>query len=104
MMVKQTASGAVDLTGPVDPMTGNTNLFGTGGVVNTSNTTAVTGNFFAVQAVTEVVLTSLSETGAEGNLNGATLAAGTVLYGRFTGYQLSSGTLRAYKTRTETEN
>lgn len=70
------------------------------GTVNTSDTVAVPaptqGEFSAIQIINDAVFTSLTEPGATGSLVGKTILAGTVLYGSFTGYQLTSGVVRAY--------
>lgn len=69
---------------------------GLGGTTNTSNTTAVTGEFSAIQVISDAVFSSLTEPGATGSLTGITISAGVTLFGRFTGYQLTSGVVRAY--------
>ncbi len=66
------------------------------GIVNTSDTTAVTRSFTKLQCLTDVQFTALTETGATGSLAGITVKAGTILYGTFTAYALTSGTVRAY--------
>ena len=66
------------------------------GIVNTSNTTPVTGNFSKLQCLTDVQFTQLTESGATGSLAGVSNKAGAILYGTFTAYTLTSGTVRAY--------
>jgi hypothetical protein len=61
----------------------------------TSDTTAVTGNFYAIKCVTSTVFASITETGRVGN-RVLTRLAGDILYGAFTGYQLTSGDVEAY--------
>lgn len=73
------------------------NKDGTGGVTNTTNTSAVTGNFSAITLLADTVFNSLTETGAAGqSITGITLLAGTTLFGKFTAYTLASGAVRAY--------
>lgn len=67
-----------------------------GGIVNTSNTTAVTGQFKTIQLLTDTTFSVLTETGASGSITGISLPAGLVLNGAFTAYTLASGTVRAY--------
>ncbi len=67
------------------------------GVVNTTDTTAVTGNFTAVQCIEDTVFATLTEADATGSLTGVTIPAGTTLFGRITAYTLTSGKVRAYK-------
>lgn len=69
---------------------------GLGGTRNTIDTVAVTGEFSAIQIIQDAVFTSLTEPGATGSLTGKILPAGLTLFGRFTGYQLTSGVVRAY--------
>lgn len=66
------------------------------GVVNTSNTTAVTGSFRTIQIINDSTFSVLTETGATGSLVGLTIPAGSVLSGNFSAYTLISGAVRAY--------
>ena len=67
------------------------------GTVNTTNTAAVAGNFRAVQILADAVFSAFAEAGATGQaITGITLPAGLILYGRITGYTLTSGAVRAY--------
>lgn len=66
------------------------------GVVNTTGTGAVVGDFSAIQVVSDAVFTSLTEPAATGSLVGVSIPAGVTLFGTFTGYQLTSGIVRAY--------
>lgn len=63
---------------------------------NTSNTSAVTGNFRAITIITDAVFSALADTGATGAITGVTIPAGITLFGNFTGYTLTSGVVRAY--------
>jgi hypothetical protein len=59
-----------------------------------SNTTAVTGNFYALQVITNAVFTNIT-----GNVTGyatTTFPAGFVLYVDATSVQLASGSVVAY--------
>jgi hypothetical protein len=71
------------------------------GFIFTDDTNAVTGNFAAIQIVADAVFNSLTALNSTvGNLAGGsaiTLSAGTVIYGPFTGYDLTSGKIIAYK-------
>jgi len=70
---------------------------GTAGVTNTTNTTAVSGNFSAITLLADTVFSSLTETGATGQaMTGITLPAGLTIFGKFTAYTLASGAVRAY--------
>ena len=67
------------------------------GVVVTTNTSAVTGSFSAVQVLADATFSAWAEDGASGQaMTGFVVPAGTVLYGRITGYTLTSGKVRAY--------
>lgn len=66
------------------------------GVVNTSDTNPVSGEFWGIQIVNNTQFSNLSEATATGSLSG-TIPAGTWLIGNFQGYQLTSGQVRAYK-------
>jgi len=71
------------------------------GFVFTDDTNAVTGNFAAIQVIADAVFNTLTALDSTvGNLAGGsaiTLSAGTVIYGPFTGYDLTSGKVIAYK-------
>lgn len=67
------------------------------GVTVTTNTTAVTGNFTAIQVLEDANFSAFTETGATGQaMTGFVIPAGTTLFGRITGYTLASGKVRAY--------
>lgn len=71
------------------------------GFVFTDDTNAVTGNFAAIQIVSDAVFNTLTALNSTvGNLAGVsavTLTSGTIIYGPFTGYDLTSGKVIAYK-------
>ena len=68
-----------------------------GGVV-INDTTATTGNFGAIQVVADAVFSALTapEYTNSADLLTITIAAGTVLYGRFTAFTLTSGVVIAH--------
>ena len=82
----------------VDPVSGK--AFGKGGengVTVTTNTTAVTGSFTAIQVLEDATFSVFTETGATGQaMTGFVVTAGTILFGRITAYTLASGKVRAY--------
>lgn len=68
-----------------------------GTIVVTTNTTAVSGTFSAIQILEDTIFSSLTEIGVSGqSMTGFTLLAGTTIFGRFTAYTLTSGKVRAY--------
>lgn len=73
--------------------------FGEAGYVNETGTTAITGqDFCLIQCLTDTVFLSLTDTLQSGDsLTGITLPARTELRGKFTGFTLSSGAVRAYR-------
>jgi len=71
-------------------------LMGQRGTINTANTTAVTGvEVSCIQIVEDTVFTSLTEENATGTAH-LTWLRGEWIFGRITGYQLTSGKVRAY--------
>lgn len=52
-------------------------------------------DWIALQALTDVVIATVSNTNVNG-LTGLTLPQGTIIFGRFNGITLTSGTLLAY--------
>ena len=72
--------------------------FGQAGNVNESGTTAITGDFCAIQILTDAVFSLITDSLASGDaITSLTLPAGLVLYGKFTAFTLTSGAVRAYK-------
>lgn len=70
----------------------------TTGVVVTTNTTPVVGNFQAIQVLADATFSALAEENKSGqDMTGFAITAGTWLFGQFTGYTLSGGKVRAYK-------
>ena len=70
---------------------------GQAGVTVTTNTNAVTGSFTAIQVLEDATFSAFAETGAAGqSMTGFVIPAGVTLFGRITGYTLTSGKVRAY--------
>lgn len=70
------------------------------GVVVTTNTSQVNGNFYAIQVLEDATFSAFVESNASGQaMTGFPIPAGTVLYNGMgiTSYTLSSGKVRAYK-------
>ncbi|RMG81349.1 MAG: hypothetical protein D6712_16510 [Chloroflexi bacterium] len=70
---------------------------GQGGVVVETGTTQVDGTFAAIQFIEGGAFSALAGNYTGDALTGVTIPAGTVLYGRFTSFTLSSGKVIAYK-------
>lgn len=63
----------------------------------TTTTAAVTGNFQAIQFITDGKFTSVSQTALTGeNLNSVTFPAGFVVFAAVTAFQLATGSAIAY--------
>jgi len=68
------------------------------GFIYTDDTTLVNGNFAAIQVISDTVFSALTALNSTvGGLVGVTLPAGTIIYGPFTSYDLTSGKVIAYK-------
>ena len=70
------------------------------GVVNETGTTAVTGNFYAIQVLEAATFTTFTENGDSGDaMTGFEVPAGTILYNGLgiTAFTMSAGKVRAYK-------
>lgn len=68
-----------------------------GNVVST-NTDAVSGQFYAIQVLEDATFSAFVETDSTGQaMTGFVIPAGTILYGNITGYTLASGKVRAYR-------
>jgi len=71
---------------------------GVNGAVGCGPADVVTGNFFALQAIGDTVIGTLTAVGDSGDvLTGVTLPSGMVVYGNFTAVTVTSGYIRAYK-------
>jgi len=76
---------------------GSLAMGGQSGARITKDTVAVTGSWTAITMLNDTVFASFTETGASGgSIVGLTLPAGMTLFGKVTGYQLTSGAVRAY--------
>lgn len=74
--------------------------FGKGGCHNVIGTEAVTGSFYAIQVLEDAtfsVLTDLTADATSADISGVVIKAGIVLFGDFTAFTLSGGTVRAYR-------
>jgi hypothetical protein len=70
------------------------------GVVIETGTTAVTGNFYAIQVLVEATFSTFTENGASGDvMTSIAIPAGTILYNGLgiTAFTMSAGVVRAYK-------
>lgn len=72
-------------------------VMGMGGVVFTSNTTPVTGNFRVIEVIEQANFSALTVENATGSATGWNFPAGTKIYGKITAYTLASGKVAAYK-------
>ncbi len=80
-----------------DVKVANNLALGQGGSYTETGTTAVTGNFVAIQILTDAVFSLLTETSSLGDdATTVTYVAGSVIYGQFTAFTLTSGAVRAY--------
>jgi hypothetical protein len=70
----------------------------TGQNLTIANTVARTGNWTALQVLSEAVISSITIDGATdaGIAGVASHAAGTIIYGKITAITLTSGTVRMY--------
>lgn len=62
-----------------------------------SDTNAHTGNFFALQALTDLVISAITASNVEGTITGITIPKGVIVYMKFTSITFTSGTGLAYK-------
>jgi hypothetical protein len=81
----------------------NLQSFGQGGFNVVTGTAAQTGNYSAITIVTDTVVASITATNIQLNgsesataLSGVTLPAGTTIFGKITGFTLTSGSVIAY--------
>lgn len=78
--------------------TSTRNLKGENGAVIRTGTTATTGDFDAILCLEDTVFASYTNILWSGDsLAGVTIPAGTVLFGHFTAFTLTSGKVIAYK-------
>ncbi len=72
--------------------------FGANGSVTETGTTAITGNFFAIQTLTDTVFSLYTDALATGDaITALTIPAGVTQFGHITAFTLTSGSVRAYK-------
>lgn len=75
-----------------------TNLKGEYGAVVETGTTAITGDFEAIQVIEAATFSTLTAPNWSGDaLTSVSIPAGTILYGYFTAFTLSAGKVIAYK-------
>ena len=70
------------------------------GVVTETGTTAVTGDFYAIQVLEEATFSVFTENTASGDaMTGFSISAGTLIFNGkgITAFTLTSGKVRAYK-------
>ncbi len=92
--------------GLLNPTTGVANavsgLMGERGGVIETGTTAVTGDFSAIQCLADTVFSVLTLPDFVGDaLTAITIPAGTIIYGNCTAFTLTSGRVIAYTRTTE---
>lgn len=69
------------------------------GAVVETGTTAVTGSFCAIQVIEEATFSTLTSANWSGDaLTSVAIPAGTIIYGAFSAFTLTSGKVIAYKT------
>jgi hypothetical protein len=76
-----------------------------GGALVTS-ATAQTGTWLAIVCLSATVFATLTETGftRSGTIGSVVFPAGVTIYGAFTNFTLTSGSVRCYSTRNTTAN
>jgi len=80
-----------------DVKTANNLALGQGGCHTETGTSAITGNFVAIQILTDTVFSLLTDTTEVGDdATTITYVAGSIIYGQFTAFTLTSGAVRAY--------
>ena len=67
----------------------NKSIAGSGLVVG-SNTESITGNFYAIQCLTDCTFTTLNMSNLTGSLTGITIQSGSIIYGKITSVTASS--------------
>ena len=87
------------MIGPID-LAGNAVVMDA--ATTETGTTAVTGDFYAIQVLEAATFTTFTENAGDGDaMTGLSIPAGTLLYNGkgITAFTLSSGKVRAYKRR-----
>lgn len=77
--------------------TATIDITGNFGATVTTNTTAVTGRFSAIQVLEDATFSAFTEQADGQAMTGFSIPAGTVIAGNINGYTLSAGKVRAYK-------
>lgn len=70
---------------------------GTNGAKIVTDTTATTGEFYAIQVIDDATFSALTGFQLQGTWTGVAFPAGTIIYGRFTAFTLSAGKVVAYR-------
>lgn len=70
---------------------------GSNGALIVTGTGANTGEWYAIQVIEDAAFSALTGFQLQGTWTGVTFAAGTIIYGRFTAFTLSSGKVVAYR-------
>ena len=87
-----------NLSTSVTPTEAGLVSLGQRGFVYVADTTVTSGNFAAIQIIADAIFSSLTALNSTvGGLAGVTLTAGTIIYGPFTAFTLTSGKVIAYK-------
>ena len=79
------------------PIQTSPNPYGLNGAVVETGTTAVTGPFYAIQCLDDTVFASVGVNYEGDAITGVTIPKGTVLYGDWENFTLTSGKVIAYK-------
>jgi hypothetical protein len=82
---------AIEESGNLDAIAGSK------GATYVTNTTAQTGSWCAIEFRTDTVFTAIASNWDGAAITGITWSAGKTIYGRFTAFQLASGSVIAYK-------
>ena len=69
---------------------------GQAGAVFESGTSAITGDFFAIQIVADAVFSLLTSNITGDTITGVTFTAGSTIFARVTAFTLTSGKVLAY--------
>jgi hypothetical protein len=84
------------MSSSIDISRSSRTAFGQDGARREAGTTARTGNWSAIQCLTETTFTTLTGYSLDGTWTGVAFPAGTVIYGNFTAFTLTSGSVIAY--------
>lgn len=71
--------------------------FGQAGATYVTDSGSATGDFCALQCLTDTAFTSVTWPELTGTFPTATIAAGTVIYGQISAFTVGSGSVLAYK-------